>query len=72
MRLSHEIFGKRVRAKYTIGERVHGEGVVIGYVEGPTIEIQREDGSRFNWVAELVEEDTRPGDFEPLLGPLYD
>ncbi len=72
MRLNDEVFGKRVRARFGVGGYLpSGDGIIIAYTTEPTIIIQRDDGSQLQWVAHLVEEDTRPDDFEPLLGPLY-
>ena len=36
----------RVRAGYLAGGGVHAEGIVIGYLDQPSLLIQQDDGSR--------------------------
>jgi hypothetical protein len=49
------LVGHRVTARLATGEP-HGMGKVISYTDRPSFEIERPDGSRFSWLAELTDD----------------
>lgn len=50
----YEWLGKRVVARTQHSDLVHGEGVVIAYIDQPTFLIEKADGERFTWLASLT------------------
>lgn len=53
------LLGSRVIALYGTGG-ICGEGIAIAYAAEPTFLIQRDDGSKFHWVASLCKRKPRP------------
>jgi hypothetical protein len=43
-----------VEARFASGGGSYGRGRVISYTDRPTVTIEREDGTRFSWIADLV------------------
>jgi hypothetical protein len=45
--------GQIVEANFAAGGGSFGRGRVVSYTDRPTVTIQREDGTRFSWIADL-------------------
>jgi hypothetical protein len=45
--------GITVEANFAAGGGSYGKGRVISYTDRPTVTIEREDGTRFSWIADL-------------------
>jgi len=56
MRDKFDLLGKYATAKTgCLPATVHGEGIVMAYCDAPQVCIQREDGTKFWWRADLCE-----------------
>lgn len=47
--------GQHVRAVFATGDGTFTTGRVIAYTDRPTVTIERDDGTRAHWLAELCE-----------------
>ena len=60
--------GKRVLAKTAYDHSIEGMGRVIAYCDAPSLTIERDDGTRFHWRADLCDiapdEPIAPGEAE--------